>query len=61
MNEQNPTLNLQVNLETLRVIFAGLDELPGKFGRPVLAELEKQAAAQLQAPPPQPLQQPESD
>ena len=58
MNEQNPTLTIQVSLETLRVIFAGLDELPGKFGRPVLAELEKQAAAQLQ---PQPIQQPESD
>ena len=47
MNEQNPTLTIQVNLETLRVICAGLDELPGKFGRPVLAELEKQASEQL--------------
>ena len=50
MNENNPTLTLTVTLETLKVIFAGLDELPGKYGRGILAELDKQAMEQL-APP----------
>jgi hypothetical protein len=50
MNENNPTLTLTVTLETLKVIFAGLDELPGKYGRGILADLDKQAMEQL-APP----------
>jgi hypothetical protein len=50
MNENNPTLTLTVTLETLKVIFAGLDELPGKYSRGILADLDKQAMEQL-APP----------
>lgn len=47
MNENNPTLTLTVTVETLKVIFAGLDELPGKYSRGILADLDKQAMDQL--------------
>jgi hypothetical protein len=50
MNENNPTLTLTVTLETLKVIFAGLDELPAKYSRGILTDLDKQAMEQL-APP----------
>jgi hypothetical protein len=50
MNENNPTLTLTVTLETLKVIFAGLDELPAKYSRGILADLDKQAMEQLSPP-----------
>ena len=46
--DQSTEVTLTVTLETLQIIFAGLDELPGKFGRKVIAELDKQAVEQLQ-------------
>jgi hypothetical protein len=45
-SEQKVTLTLTVN--QINVIIAGLDELPHKFSRKLLDEIQQQAVPQLQ-------------
>lgn len=45
-SEQKVTLTLTVN--QINVIIAGLDELPHKFSRKLLDEIQQQAMPQLQ-------------
>lgn len=47
MNLEEATL--KVNGKDLQAIYAGLDELPGKFGREVYNKMSAQVQAQLDA------------
>jgi hypothetical protein len=46
--QQDTEVTLKIQLKSLDVIMAGLDELPQKFARPVTDELVKQVNEQLQ-------------
>lgn len=46
---QNPTLQLNLELSEINAILAGLQELPGKICNPLDAKIKAQASPQLQA------------
>lgn len=43
---QQASVTITLSQEQLQVVWAGLQELPGKFADPVKAELQKQLAAE---------------
>lgn len=47
--QQSPSVTLTVDVNTLNVILAGLDELPAKVSRRVQDTLIQQAQSQLQS------------
>lgn len=49
--QQSPQVTLTVDINTLNVILAGLDELPARVSRRVQDTLIQQAQAQLQSKP----------
>lgn len=49
--QQSPSVTLTIDVNTLNVILAGLDELPAKVSRRVQDVLIVQARQQLQQPP----------
>jgi hypothetical protein len=46
-NQQVPTVNIQLNVNELNIILAGLQELPHKASDPVIRKLMQEAQAQL--------------
>lgn len=55
VQQELPEVTLTVNVNTLNIILAGLDELPAKISRRVQDSLVQQAQAQLQQQPEGPL------
>lgn len=53
--QQSPSVTLTIDVNTLNVILAGLDELPAKVSRRVQDQLIEQARSQLQQRPEGPL------
>lgn len=53
--QQSPSVTLTIDVNTLNVILAGLDELPAKVSRRVQDQLIEQARGQLQQRPEGPL------
>ena len=54
MSNQELTLNFTFTVAQINTIIAGLDELPHKFSRPMIDEIQKQVQAQQtkDVPPP---------
>jgi hypothetical protein len=54
VSNQELTLNFTFTVAQINTIIAGLDELPHKFSRPMIDEIQKQVQAQQtkDVPPP---------
>ena len=46
---QNPVLTLDLELNDINAVLAGLQELPGKVCNPISEKIKTQATAQIQA------------
>lgn len=55
-NQNDQVLTLKLTVAQVNTIIAGLEELPHKFSRKILDEIQQQAVPQLQ--PPQAANQP---
>jgi hypothetical protein len=47
MTNQNPTFNIQINLEETNMVLAALQELPAKICNPLSEKIKSQAQAQI--------------
>jgi hypothetical protein len=49
-NQNDQVLTLKLTVNQVNTIIAGLEELPHKFSRKILDEIQQQAVPQLQVP-----------
>jgi hypothetical protein len=49
MTNQNPTFNIEINLEETNMVLAALQELPAKLCNPLSEKIKSQAQAQIAA------------
>ena len=54
-----PTLNIKLNINAANIILNALSERPFKEAAGLIAEIRKQADAQLAPPAPEPQQEPQ--